>query len=709
MDAYRPLRLPTILIASPHLGGISTTLSAYESLLLRGYDIDALLCLEEEYYANWKYFSRWSEEKGIPFGMVRPPAAPPASADTSPEERQRDMEHMKDFYAGISDQDVPAGNRVHDVIARLDERHDARLAALDSLPKRTRDHVWWPFVQHSLTKSDSDVMVIDSALGDHFSVLRQGSSGRAGGPCRSDTASEEPRAESDQSLLVPTFDGSASWWTQCLGHANVDLTLAAAHASGRYGHVIFPNASNEPAVTLSERLLATVGKDWAGRVFLSDDGSTGMEVALKMALRQTASRLAEKRAAGPTQHAQSTTQRTELGVLGLRGSYHGDTIGAMDASEPSVYSTTVEWYRGRGFWLDAPLVKIEKGGKAFIRLEGEQWQGSAVVPEPFAFGSLNEIYDVEVRLADRSNPLVARYKEHIAALVEDARGRLGLTFGALVMEPIVMGAGGMLFVDPLFQRLLVEYARAPWPSSHSQQKALPLPLPVVFDEVFVGLYRLGHQTTSTLLGVKPDIACYAKILTGGLVPMAVTLASEEVFDLFLGEKKQDALLHGHSYTAHPIGSAVANKTLDLIRELDSNGVEWNQAKKSWAALGSSRAGHSSPSSGLLAERGIFSVWDKAFVKRVVELEQVDGVMAMGTVLVIYLRDAQNAGYQSTVSVDFLKRLRYPEVPDAGMEEHLAIHARPLGNTCYWMSSLNTPRSTLAKVEEAIWEALTRET
>ena len=643
VDAYRPLRLPTILIASPHLGGISNTLSAYESLFLRGYDIDALLCLEEDYYANWKYFSRWSDEKGIPFGMVRPPAATPASAAMSNEERQRDIEHMNDFYAGISDQDVPAGNRVQDVVARLDKAHEARLAALDSLPKRTRDHVWWPFVQHSLTKSDADVMVIDSALGDHFSVLRQGSSALAGSHCESSAATEETRAESQQSLLVPTFDGSASWWTQCLGHANVDLTLAAAHASGRYGHVIFPNASNEPAVTLSERLLATVGEDWADRVFFSDDGSTGMEVALKMALRQTASRLADARAAEQSQQPQGTIRKTELGVLGLRGSYHGDTIGAMDASEPSVYSTTVEWYQGRGFWLDAPLVKIEKGGKAVIRFEGDQWEASAVAPEPLVCDSLNEIYNVETRLANRNDPLIARYKEHIVTLVEDARDRLGLTFGALVMEPIVMGAGGMLFVDPLFQRLLVEYARAPWLSSHSQQKALPLPLPVVFDEVFVGLYRLGHQTTSTLLGAKPDVACYAKILTGGLVPMAVTLASQEVLNLFLGKNKQDALLHGHSYTAHPIGSAVANKTLDLITELDATCVEWNQAKKSWASITSSRADDSSPLTGLPADRGIFSVWDKAFVERIVELPQVDGVMAMGTVLVIYLRDAHNSG------------------------------------------------------------------
>lgn len=572
-----------MLVASPHLGGISTTISAYESLLLRGYDIEALLCLHEGYYSNWKFFDKWSKEKGLAFGVLHPP---PQVA----EDRNADVQAMHQYYENILKQDLDDSLSLQSVVRQLNERHEKRHADLQSMPSRTRDSVWWPFVQHTQIKADKDVMVIDSALGDTFSVHKAEESENVNG-------------------IVATFDGSASWWTQCLGHANVDLTLAASHAAGRYGHVIFPNATHEPALQLTEKLLDTVGKGWADRVFFSDDGSTGMEVALKMALRATAARLRQ---------SEQTHQgkKTELGVLGLNGSYHGDTIGAMDACEGGVYSATVEWYRGRGFWLDPPLVRIEDG-KPVIRFEGEQWEDAAPADH---FQQVGEVYDVEGRLQG-GDPLVAVYKQHIQKLVTQAQQELGLTFGALVLEPIVMGAGGMLFVDPLFQRLLVDHVRT----------ETSLQLPVIFDEVFVGLYRLGQPTGHSLLDVKPDIACFAKILTGGLVPMAVTLASERIFGNFLGEKKQDALLHGHSYTAHPIGCAVANKTLELISKLDESNSTWASSRSKWSREPSPLAGH------------IWSLWDKDFVDRVSQLAQVDGAMAMGSVLVIYLKDTQNAG------------------------------------------------------------------
>ena len=81
-------------------------------------------------------------------------------------------------------------------------------------------------------------------------------------------------------------------------------------------------------------------------------------------------------------------------------------------------------------------------------------------------------------------------------------------------------------------------------------------MPIIADEVFTGLWRLGHQSAMAALNEVPDIACYAKLLTAGMVPMSATLASEEVFEAFEGDTKALALLHGHSYTAHPIGCQV---------------------------------------------------------------------------------------------------------------------------------------------------------
>ncbi|GAA5916727.1 hypothetical protein JCM8208_003606 [Rhodotorula glutinis] len=712
LDAFRPLLPPTILVASAELGGISTTISAYESLLLRGYDVDAVLVFREAYYANHEYFERWFEERGIRVGVVdHPPKQVPSA--------EEDAANLEAYYAQIADTPLQR------VVQRLQQVHIDRMSNLATAPRRTLDSVWWPFVQHGLVKNESDVMVIDSAHGDHFSVFSTSSP-----PVSSPVASPEPTvspvlapdAQASPSapststlpsssvppppsppLLSPIFDGSASWWTQCLGHANPELTLAAAHAAGRFGHVMFPTATNLPALTLVEKLLASVGQGWASRVFYSDDGSTGMEVALKMALRAFADREQLLPAEG-----------RKLAVLGLKGSYHGDTIGAMDACEGGVYSERVEWYEGRGHWLAAPEVRIEQG-EVVVR-------GGADGAEVARYQSLTQLYDVDSRA--RHDPLAQAYREQIERELEArlAKGD-GIRFGALVLEPVVMGAGGMIFVDPLYQHVLVDLVRSnrtlfPAASPADSPSTSPIDstpvwqgLPVIFDEVFVGLHRLGRPTASTFLGstTKPDIACYAKILTGGLVPMAVTLASDSIFQAFWGDKKVDALLHGHSYTAHAVGCGVANKTLDILARMDRRG-EWNDAKFDWIQHASNPGRQSlgpppaSPSPTELA----WSFWSADFVRDVSAHPAVDGVMALGCVLAIHLRAADGSGYQSTASESILRQLRFGTPHDDAIGPigaSFPIHARPLGNVIYFMSSLNSKPATLRAVEASVKAAL----
>lgn len=678
--------MPTILVASPHLGGISTTISAYESLRIRGYDVEALLCFEDNHYENWRYFEAWSAERGIPLGVMRLPPV-------SDKDRMTDMTNMLVYYDDIGVTSDRPELSIRNVIRRLRQRHQERWKDLSTTAARARSTFWWPFVQHAHVTGDSDVMVIDSAHGDTFEVYSHETA----------ETTQGRRIGGESSSLVPTFDGSASWWTQCFGHANPDINLAAANAAGQYGHVIFPQAAQKPALELAESLISSVGRGWASRAFFSDDGSTGMEVAIKMGLHKAAK---EYRASKPS--AAASDAKIEFGILGLKGSYHGDTIGAMDASEPSVYSRSVEWYRGRGFWLEPPTVRIEQG-EAVIRMDGEQWEGNNQLLPPVKLNSLQEVYDVDGRI-DRRDPLAGLYRNHIEQQLSGVQDRHGFLFGSLVLEPVLMGAGGMAFVDPLFQRILVDYARA------------ELGLPVIFDEVFAGLHRLGRLRASSLLGVKPDIACFAKILTGGLVPMSVTLASEDIFRSYLGEQKSEALLHGHSYTAHPIGCAVANKTLAMLSKHDIADPAWNEAKAAWSSP-VNQSGESDKARSIAP----FSLWSKNFVDKVSGLPGVDGAMALGTVLVVYLRDGENSGksytdcrsswygakrmksyatttgYQSTASTFLLKQLRHPT--SAGT---LAIHARPLGNTVYWMSSLTTPPETLREVEQSIWRGLATE-
>ncbi|GAA6032928.1 hypothetical protein JCM8097_000053 [Rhodosporidiobolus ruineniae] len=743
LDAFRPLLPPTLLVASAELGGISTTISAYESLLLRGYDVDAVLVFREEYYQNYSYFEKWFGERGIRVGVVDhpPPQLPSASEDALA---------LEAYYKQL------AGPPLQRVVTRLQQLHLDRLSNLATAPRRTLDKVWWPFVQHGLVQNEQDVMVIESAYGDHFNVFstsappaQNGSTPEAAAaaspvipPPTSPSASSAPPApspsaslssttpsESAAPLTSPVFDGSASWWTQCLGHANPELILAAAHSAGRFGHVMFPTATNLPALTLAEKLLSGVGAGWASRAFFSDNGSTGMEVALKMALRA----FAEREGVPPE-------EGRKLAVLGLKGSYHGDTIGAMDACEGGVYSERVEWYQGRGHWLAAPEVKIEKG-EVVVRA------GTGGAEEKARYSSLTELYDVERRVKD--DPLAQQYRAEIEQELEERLNRGdGIRFGALVLEPVVMGAGGMIFVDPLYQRVLVDVVRTnrrlfpsqPSPSSSSPEGTVPRSaiddtpiwrgLPVIFDEVFVGLHRLGRQTASSFLGsaaspCKPDIACYAKILTGGLVPLSITLASDAVFQAFWGESKVDALLHGHSYTAHAVGCGVANKTLEILGRMEKRG-QWDGPKADWTSSASPLSSPSAPSSAVTPSTSstpavvpTFSLWSSSFVERVSSHPVVTGTMALGTVLAIHLRpppsDESNYAYASLGADSFLRRLRH-SAPAHSAEAAsssptgapFGIHARPLGNVVYLMSSLNSAPETLRSVERSVWDALEAE-
>jgi dethiobiotin synthetase/adenosylmethionine--8-amino-7-oxononanoate aminotransferase len=223
---------------------------------------------------------------------------------------------------------------------------------------------------------------------------------------------------------------------------------------------------------------------------------------------------------------------------------------------------------------------------------------------------LSWAYNIPLRLG---SPLARQYRDYIERTLIGLEKEGRRKFAALVLEPFVMGAGGMIFVDPLFQRIMVDVVRDRYD------------LPIIFDEVFVGLYRLGMQSPGALLGVNPDISVNAKILTGGLLPLAVTLASDDIFQAFKSENKTDALLHGHSYTAHPVGCEVANETLKILDSL-SVSEEWNGARQEWSVSLGGESGN------------IWSFWDPAFVGALSYSDVVAEVMTMGTLLKIRVRD-----------------------------------------------------------------------
>ncbi|OJT05842.1 Bifunctional dethiobiotin synthetase/7,8-diamino-pelargonic acid aminotransferase, mitochondrial [Trametes pubescens] len=661
LDAYRPLFLPTVLIGDSRLGGISSTIASYEAMLIRGYIVDAVLLFRDEYYRNWEYLAPYFAERGIPVTSIQPP--PEREADPS-----ADASLTEHYYQNI----VPdtGDSTIFDVVKHLDTCHTRRLEELDGMPRRTLDSIWWPFVQHGHVKTEADVNVIDSAWGDFFSVYN----------------GKRPTASSKTSIVEPQLDGSASWWTQAIGHAHPALALAAARAAGRYGHVMFPEATHLPALKLAERLVhAGPGRGWAARAFFSDDGSTGMEVAIKMALRAYATRAAGALGGG---------RRKDLGILGLKGSYHGDTIGAMDACEEGVY--TCEWHDAKGYWFDPPTVSIREG-KTVVSLPpaiaAETGDGKADVETV----SLSWTYNIEERL---QSPLTDIYRGYIERTLQKLKDGNGPQIAALVLEPLVMGAGGMLFVDPLFQRVLIDAVRSldGAPSSAPSEWS---GLPVIFDEVFIGLYRLGLRSSTALLGTTPDISVNAKILTGGLVPLAVTLASDSVYRAFLSDSKVDALLHGHSYTAYPVGCEVANETLDIVEKLAASPA-WTAAREKWKVPEPENAN----------EKAVWSFWDPEFVHVVSKMDRVAEVMAFGTVLSIKIRD-DSAGYESHSARALLKSIKTAAESDALSPapggSPFGIHYRTLGNVAYFMLSLNTPASIVRDIEERVWTVLQNRT
>jgi adenosylmethionine-8-amino-7-oxononanoate aminotransferase len=311
----------------------------------------------------------------------------------------------------------------------------------------------------------------------------------------------------DQKRLL---DGTSSWWVNTIGHGRREIATAIARQQRRLDHTMFAGLTHQPASRLAQRLA-----DWTGlsRVFYSDNGSTAVEVALKIAYQSWVNR--------------GETNRRSF--LALNGNYHGDTFGCMSIAATSGFHDAF-----------GPLLFQAKYLNPCTR-------------HPSSIGQT----DVSSSIASMKQYLA----EHAS------------TLAAIIIEPLVQGAGGMLMHDLGWLKALCLEAR-----SHH--------IPVIFDEVFVGFGRLGTWFAFEQINFKPDILCLAKGLTGGNLALAVTLTSETFFEHFLSDAKSKALLHGHSYTANPIACAAALATcniyaseglLENVKQLEHCYVEWLEA------------------------------------------------------------------------------------------------------------------------------------
>jgi bifunctional dethiobiotin synthetase / adenosylmethionine---8-amino-7-oxononanoate aminotransferase len=697
-----------LLIGDSRLGGISSTISAFESLYVRGYDVQSVVLFEDSKWGNYPYLRKHFTQHGIDTFAI--PMPPPRQLSSKSDESA-----MLEYYRTTSS--LPS---VDALISRMHLMHHRRQSKLSSMSALAESVIWHPFRQHGLQQ---DIVAIDSAYGDQFQAYTPEPDPPSSPKAISSKLGNIAMPKTSN-MLTPLFDGSASWWTQGLGHGNPALSLTAAHAAGRYGHVMFANAVHEPALDLSYSLLSTLGNPRLSRVFYTDNGSTGMEVAVKMGLRASCARYGWNK------------QKDKIEVLGLAGSYHGDTIGVMNCSEPSPFNEKVDWYKPSGFWFNPPRLEMRQGVWE-VTLPHDLTSGVAneeIDPSwerKFQFKSLAEVFDFKTRkLAKHTNLYAQIIRRTLARLIKDRHRK----FGALILEPIIMGAGGMIFVDPLFQRILIQQVRRlnvkdgtfslGEHAGNQPPSKTPIDwtgLPVIADEVFTGLYRLGRPSSSSFLSVDPlsdrvktpslngldiapDISVHAKLLTGGLLPLAITTASESIFNTFLSDKKQDALLHGHSYTAHAIGCAVANKSLKELDSMDKN-RKWDSYKTAWDLP-------SDPASTLLTppppanapspfSPTCWSFWSLDTLIALSHSPRVSGVWALGTVLALTLRsDNSTSGYTSNAAATLQQRLLVERD-----EEGAGIHSRVLGDVLYLMTSLTTDPPAVRRIEKTLIRVL----
>ncbi|CAN4084271.1 unnamed protein product [Withania somnifera] len=587
-DLYRPFRFPAILVGDGRLGGISATISAYESLKLRGYDVVAVV-IEDHGLVNEGPLSSYLRRR-VPV-LVLPPI---------PKEMSNNL--MEWFQE--------AQSTFHSLEEIMQSAFLERTSRLHNMPRKAHDIFWWPFTQHKLVPEEN-VTVIDSRCGENFSVHK---------------------VNNNVDSITQQFDACASWWTQGPDATlQIELARDMGYATARYGHVMFPENVYEPALECAELLLEGVGKGWASRVYFSDNGSTAIEIALKMALRKF---LFDNMIVPDHSVAENAESHVDLKVLALRGSYHGDTLGAMEAQAPSPYTGFYQqpWYKGRGHFLDPPTVAMRDGVWKLSLPQEIETQNLSL--EDLTFSLRENIFNENRDTSNLAN-IYHLYIWQTLQLIIDSSG--STRTGALIIEPVIQGAGGMEMVDPLFQRVLVKECR--------NKK-----IPVIFDEVFTGFWRLGAESATEFIHCKPDIACFAKLMTGGIVPLAVTLASEAVFEAFVGDSKLQALLHGHSYTAHAVGCTAAVKSIKWFKDSKTN--------------------HN-----LIAEAMLLrELWDSDLVRQISLLPAVHRVVVLGTLCALELRaEGSNAGYASLYARSLLQKLRAD-----------GIYMRPLGNVIYLM-------------------------
>ena len=329
------------------------------------------------------------------------------------------------------------------------------------------------------------------------------------------------------------LDANSSIWTNLHGHSHPKLNAAIARQLKKISHSSALGLANEPASLLAQKLVQLANDTWGKRavpnaprtsseprrraedstpyllkVFFSDDGSTAMEVALKLAYEFT-------RRSGRSKKPR---------FLSLEGAYHGDTVGAVSLGHIDLFHKT---------WSGL-LFKTDK------------------VPAPYCYRCPFNRAKPERRDARE----YVRCHRECVSLVEQkfaAQRKRGNPYAAFVIEPQMQGAAGMIAQPEGYLRDIAQIVR--------RNGAL-----LIADEVMTGFGRSGAMFACQKESVQPDLMALAKGMTGGYLPMAATLATQEIFDAFLGDYDEfKTFFHGHSFTGNQLGAAASLASIELLQ------------------------------------------------------------------------------------------------------------------------------------------------